>query len=463
MKFFALGGCALTVGLVGALLSGCVRTAVPVVAQPEARSAALNKSPIKHVVIVVQENRTFNNFFATFPGADGTTTGKAAKDPNCHIYKSETVPLRKTPLAGPNDLNHYYEAFRVARDGGKMDGFDEILYKNHMDACMDPYQYVDPAQIKPYWEIAKRYVLAEHMFTSQGSGGFTGHQDLIAAGTVVAPDEALVDLPTCSGPRCHWGCNAPARTRTSLISKDDLLQRGKGPFPCTKDFGLVYPTIRDRLDPKGISWRYYAPTACCSTNGRLFNAFDVIYRVRYGPEWKTNISSPQTNIFSDVSNGSLAGVSWVIPDGDDSDHGGGRYDNGPSWVASIVNAIGKSRYWRSTAVVVVWDDWGGLYDNFNPPRHGYGGFGFRVPALIVSPYAKAGHISTTNYEFGSILKYIEQNWSLRPLGTEDANANSIIDCFDYSQLPITFSPIASDHDKSYFIHREPSNYPLDDD
>jgi phospholipase C len=191
------------------------------------------------------------------------------------------------------------------------------------------------------------------------------------------------------------------------------------------------------------------------------NAFDVIAAVRYGPEWQTNISMPQTKIFKDISAGTLPAVSWVIPDYADSDHPGPKIDNGPSWVSSVVNAIGESRYWDSSAIIVVWDDWGGLYDNRAPEQLGFGGLGFRVPALIVSPYAKAGYISKTNYEFGSILKYIEDNWDLGSLGTSDKRAKSIIDCFNYQQRPLPFTAIPSKHDKSYFLHRKPSYLPID--
>ena len=111
----------------------------------------------------------------------------------------------------------------------------------------------------------------------------------------------------------------------------------------------------------------------------------------------------------------------------------------------------------------MWDDWGGLYDNLDPPQHPYGGLGFRVPGLIISPYAKAGYISTTEYQFASILHYIEQNWGLGYLGHGDRDANSIIDCFDYSQPPRAFTPIHAEHDESYFLHRRPSGFSIDDD
>jgi phospholipase C len=186
--------------------------------------------------------------------------------------------------------------------------------------------------------------------------------------------------------------------------------------------------------------------------------------VRYGSEWGDgHISTPQTNIFTDITNNQLQAVSWVIPDENASDHPGTSSDTGPSWVASVVNAIGESSYWNSTAIIIVWDDWGGLYDNLNPPQHTFGGLGFRVPALIISPYAKPGYISTTQYEFGSILKYIEQNFGLKPLKRTDQEANSIVDSFDYQQTPITFKPIKSKYSKAYIVSQKPSDLPPDTD
>jgi hypothetical protein len=143
--------------------------------------------------------------------------------------------------------------------------------------------------------------------------------------------------------------------------------------------------------------------------------------VRYGPDWK-NVISPQTTILRDVPNGSLADVSWVTPDWKDSDHTGSGYNRGPSWVASIVNAIGKSSYWKSTAIVVLWDDWGGWYDNAPPPQLDFRGLGLRVGCIIISPYARvapgarAGYVSHTRYEFGTALARIHRLARRQPAG-----------------------------------------------
>jgi phospholipase C len=421
------------------------------------KATTSSQSPIRHIVIVVQENRTFNDFFATFPGADGTITGMIEKSAACKIPKTETISLKESPLATGRDFVHVYGGFATARNNGKVDGFD-VVRDDAGPECTAPYQYTDPSQIQPYWDLAEQYTLAEHMFTTQGDSSFTAHQDLIAGGTVVpGTNMALVNFPTCGG-NCYWGCDAPQTTKTSLITFDGSWAKyqGKGPFPC-----MTYETIATLLDSQGISWKYYLPPAR-QNFGKLLSAFDAIKAVRYGPDWQ-NVVSPQTQILKDAANGELADVSWVIPDLPDSDHPGTGQDKGPSWVAAVVNAIGESSYWNSTAIIIVWDDWGGLYDNLNPPQLGYGGLGFRVPAIIVSPYARAGYISTTQYEFGSILKYMENNWDLGSLGTSDQRAASIIDCFNYSQSPIPFTPITAEYGRSYFLHKKPSYLPADTD
>ncbi len=450
----------LAIAIAAVALAGCSGLrSLPSGTPADLRPAGANpSSPIAHVVIVIQENRSFNDFFATFPGADGTTTGKVAKDPLCGINRSGTIALTAADLFVSGDPGHRYETYVASRDGGKMDGFDRVSFLGRRGLeCTFPYQYTKPRQIKPYWELARQYVLAEHMFTTQGSNSFTAHQDLIAGGTRISARKALIDTPSCGPGTCVWGCDAPPGTTTSLISRDDVYEQGTGPFPC-----LSYATLRDLLDAKGVSWKYYVPPMK-EQMGRQMSAFDAIRAVRYGPEWLTNVSTPQTNIFKDIAKSRLAAVSWLVPDAADSDHPGNESDTGPSWVADVVNAIGESREWKSTAIVILWDDWGGFYDNLDPPQYEYGGLGFRVPAIIVSPYAKRGYIAKTQYEFGSILKYIENNWHLGRLGTSDERATSIIDCFDYSQKPRTFKRIPVKYPEPYFLNRPPSYLPVDTD
>ncbi len=453
---------------------------------PHAKSA----SPIKHVIIMIQENRSFDNFFATFPGADGTKTGQAAAMPSpiassCAsnkyhprvITSPTTVPLTKVSLTGlgfpnkfgwDNDLDHIYTGYLAELDGGKMDGYDVVRFGPNGEGpqaeCTYAYQYVDPNDIKPYWDIAKQYVLADHMFQTQGSSSFTAHQDLIAGGTVVnykvsqyGPN-SIIDNPTAF----PWGCDASKSSVTSLINTNLQVFPNDGPFQC-----FSYPTLRDLLDKKKISWKYYAVKVDGGSAG-IWNAFDAIDAVRNGPEWKTNITTSPKTIFKDISNGKLPAVAWLTPDAFNSDHPDEKdphnnpVDLGPSWVASVVNAIGESKYWDSCAIVVLWDDSGGFYDHEPPPfTDDQGGLGFRIPMLIISPYVQP-HVEHTQYEHASILRFIEKNWNLGTLGTEEEKrAAPITNAFNFDQTPRPFATIASDLHKNFFLNQKPSNLMVD--
>jgi len=462
MRFYYVWAVCAMAALAGLTGCGAGSTGASIPGKNFAKRLSGTSSPIQHVVIMVQENRTFNNLFATYPGADGTTTATVAAEPKCSPpINAGSLTLTKTGLVIPYDLNHKYAGFKMGFDKGRMDGFDKIKKQTGRPECSAPYVYTDPSQIQPYWSMAQQYTLAEHMFTTHGSSSFAAHQDLIRGGTQISEQYSLIDDP---GGKI-WGCDAKPNAKTSLITASDKVLVGKGPFPCSNAFpdpSYGYDTLRDLLDARGLSWKYYVPKVGVNY-GNLLDAFDLIAPVRYGSEWGTNVVWPQTAVLSDISAGSLAAVTWVIPSEPDSDHPDEKVDHGPAWVSSVVNAIGESPFWDSTAIVVVWDDWGGLYDNFPPQQYPFGELGFRVPALVISPYAKAGHISTTTYEFGSILRYIEENWNLGSLGTSDARANSLIDCFDYNQPPIQFQPITSELDKSYFLHEKPSLHPPDDD
>jgi len=426
---------------------------------------ATGSTPISHIVLIVQENRTLNNLFATFPGANGTTVGKDRVGPNRRIQK---IALTKVGLFLGKDLNHNYSGFLVAYDGGGMDAFNEVRYNNGKAELKAPYVYVDPSQIVPYWTLAQEYSLAAAMFTTQGSASFSAHQDLIRGGTFIDSTHSLIDNPRYGNNA--WGCDSSSGSKTSLITTGLLLQKGAGPFPCTTQFpssGSGYETLRDLLDAQSVSWKYYTPAI--GDSGGIWSAFDVIAPVRNGPEWNTNVSSPETNIFSDITNGTLPAVSWVIPNGVNSDHPSNGSDTGPSWVASVVNAVGESQYWDSSAIVIVWDDWGGFYDNVAPPlpRDNQGGPGMRVPLLVVSPYTREaipsqpGYISNTFYEFGSIVRFIEDTFSLGSLGTTDSTSNSIVDMLDFSQSPRPYQTIGSKYSRSYFLHQKPSRTPVD--
>jgi phospholipase C len=459
-----------TLGL-GACGGGSSPTVTPMARADQAPLAkrAPGSTPLQHVVVIVQENRTFNNFFATFPGGTGSTFGYELVN-----GKKKRINLTETRLSGQRSFNHSYSGFITACDysyssGCRMDAFNLIKYpKNGRLEKTAPYEYVNPADVGPYWTMAEQYGLANAMFTTQGSASFTAHQDLIRGGTFIDQNDSLIDNPPYGG---AWGCDSGPGTKTSIITTQLQLKQAGGPFPCTSDFPYYssgnYKTLRDLLDAKYVSWKYYTPQLL--TPGGIWDAFDVIAPVRYGPEWGTNVTWPETNVFNDITSGTLPAVSWVIPSARNSDHPNNGSDTGPSWVASVVNAIGTSYYWNSTAIIVVWDDFGGFYDSVPPPfpRDNQGGPGFRVPMLVISPYSKigngsqGGYISNTFYEFGSIVRFTEDTFNLGRLGTTDGTSNSIADMFNFNQSPRTFQQIGSKYSREYFLHQKPSRGPVD--
>jgi phospholipase C len=364
-----------------------------------------------------------------------------------------------------------HKGFVADYDDKKLDGFDlEGLGATGTGgpACTYPYQYVNPSDIAPYWTMAKQYVLADHTFQDQGSGSFTAHQELIAGGTNLNRQEALIDTPSYF----PWGCDARTANPTAsppiegvvtaIIKRSGQVYEYGGPFPC-----LGYTTMRDLLDAKSVSWKYYAVAVSnwqncphCEDAG-IWSAFDAIKAVRYSKEWHTNVSRSPNDFFTDISKKQLPAVSWVTPNGPNSDHPGDQSDTGPSWVASLVNAVGQSEYWNSTAIVILWDDWGGLYDHVPPPmpRDWQGGPGFRVPMLIVSPYVKP-HVQHTVYEFGSILHFVEDNWDLGSLERND-RFTSIGNAFDFNMKPRSFSKISAKYSRAFFLRQPLSKEPPD--
>jgi phospholipase C len=451
---------------------------VPGQQQPAKRASGSN-GEIQHVVIMIQENRSYDDFFATFPGANGTTYGcmegtttalrprprPASSGSSCPAGDT-LVPLKESSLA-TDSLGHQYFSYRKEYDNGLMDGFNKVeraLRRGVKEpAGTYAYRYVDPKDIQPYWDLAKDWVLADDAFSTQGSSSFTAHQDFIAGGTPVDGDN-VIDFPIPSS----WGCkNSKPGTVTSLITYTGVYKRGKGPFPC-----FDYETIRDLLDNAGVSWLYFTNP---SQDDALWNGFAAIKAVREGSEWGTHIIAPETDIFQYISNGELPAVSYVIPDAQTSDHPGPHVDKGPEWIASVVNAIGESSYWPSTLIIVVWDEWGGNYDHVPPPQLDGQGLGPRIPMLLISAYDKEttastpGYVSHTQYEDGSVLKFMEENWNLCSsgtsgcLGTSDKRAKSIADSFDFSQPARAYIPVSSSLSIDYFEHRfKPSSDPIDD-
>ncbi len=330
------------------------------------RSAA--QSPIRHVVIIIQENRTPDNLFQGLRGADISDRGK-----NSH---GKIVRLHAVPLEAPYDINHAYDTFVKEWDNGKIDGFN----RDHGgDRCPDhqtcAYGYVPKSETKPYLEMASQYAFADRMFQGNQGPSFPAHQYLISGTSTTHQDAKLraSGNPYRGEGRNGGGCDAPPNTRVETI---DLKGKPGDPaYPC-----FERPTLGDLLDSKMASWRYYQ----MELGPGLWHPYDAIRHIRFGPDYK-NVAIPSASILSDIKSGTLANVSWVSPDPVNSDHPNSRSNSGPAWVASIVNAMGKSKYWKDCAIFVVWDDWGGWYDHVAPPIYNSYELGFRVPFIAALP------------------------------------------------------------------------------
>jgi len=401
-------------------------------------------------VVIFQENRTPDNLFHGLRGADIANSGVNSQ--------AKTVPLAPISLAAPYDLDHSHGAFVAMHHGGKMDGADKVGASclHHTRNCLPrnpQFVYVNPSEVRPYFLLAERYTFADRMFQTNQGPSFPAHQFII--GGTSAPTAAS-DLFAAENP---WGgpdpfgdagCTAPATETVALI--DPSGNESSKQYPC-----FEHPTLLDLLDAKHMSWRYYTPSA-----GIIWTGPNAIRHLRLGPDWHRNVILKPAQVLKDISNGQLPAVSWVIPPGQSSDHPGND-GSGPSWVASIVNAIGRSANWSNTAIFITWDDWGGFYDHVAPPIYNSYEYGFRVPLIVVSPYAKAHYVSHVTHDFGSILRFIEENFALPSLGYADSRADDLSDCFDFNQVPLKFHTIAAPLKAQYFLDDQTPPTDPDDD
>ena len=430
--------------VLAALVAGCAPASpsLPYMQNgPELR--ALNSTgagKITHVIFIVQENRSFDNLFQGYPGADTVSSGKDSH--------GKVIALKPVHLSVQYILDHSASAMftdcngtgKLPGMGCRMNGFEKEIYGNAPPRLHYPmYVYVPHQDSKPYFDMAHEWVLADKMFQSQLDESFVAHQY-----TIAAQANSSVNLPF--GP---WGCQGSGSDVVQIIKQDRTL--GDAIKPC-----FDYPTLGDELDDAGLSWRFYAGSYGnrSSGDGGEWSGYQAVKHIRYGPDWKKDVITPNWKFITDVRAGKLANFTWITPVCSDSDHvncGGG---SGPSWVAALVNTVGKSRFWNSTAIFVQWDDWGGLYDHVPPPFEDYDGLGFRVPLLVISPFAKKNYVSHVQYETASVLRFAEDLYGLDRLAAADKRATSpAADCFDFSQKPRSFVKIEAPLPPKFFMQR----------
>ena len=393
--------------------------------------------PIKHVVVINQENHSFDNVLGRLCVHTGRCDGaRTARLPN-----RRHVPLRRATDLVAN-VAHRVSSQRTAINGGKMDGFARLHgCRNRRRPCMTQFK---PRQIPNLARLARRFVISDRTFETNVAGSWASHLEIVAAelagftGDNPKPRE---------GDRLGWGCdsrkNAPWRAAPgaaaigvpACIPDYDL-------NPALYPYGGAYratpvmpiPTIMDRLDQAGLGWRFYAATKETG-NGYLWSICPTFAKCLYTPRHRNLV--PRDRVLADAKQGRLPAFSAVLPSPRLSQHNTYSMARGDNWIGRVVRAIEKGPDWSSTAIFITYDDCGCFFDHVAPPR----GFGPRLPMVIVSPYAKRHHTDHSTASLASILAFTEGTFGLPALGNKDSAAYDYSHSFDYRQPPLAPAPM----------------------
>jgi phospholipase C len=456
----------------------------------QAAACAQTVPVFKHVILVVQENRTPDNLFGsnpTFePGVDIASTGVTST--------GATVPLTALPLVECYDIAHTHASFEAALTRG----FDQepLLTTNCTKAppANAQFKFADNSTgtVQPYFDLALAYGFANRMFQTNQGPSFPAHQFLFGGTSAPSASSALfaAENPLLQG---NSGCIAVPAQTVGIIDYAGSETTHAAAYPC-----FDHNTLADRLDAAkpALSWRYYAPTP-----GSIWTAPDAVAHICKaktvsgvltctGTDWTKNVVPDNSaQVLTDIAACNLPAMSWAIPTAAESDHADANKGLGPQWVASIVNAVGQQRcasgetYWNDTVIIVVWDDWGGWYDHVKPPSvnidtaswgSGYT-YGFRVPLLVISAFTPGGTVSNAILDFGSILYFIEQNFGLGFIGPGTGTFSryadyqsskapfGTLDSFFTLTMPKPFAVIPTTKSIQDFIDAPKSNAPPDDD
>jgi phospholipase C len=445
---FALALCAATLAACGG--NGALNTtgALPLVAPPHQHLAPVQdvrdvgpRGKIQHVIIVVQENRSFNNIFYGFPGAYTQGYG--------YDSNNNKITLGQIGLETSWDLEHDSWGFFAACNGTgsipgtncQMNGFNNE-WVGCGSSCPFPnpeYAYVPHSETAPYFAMGKEWVVADQMYASNlDASSFISHQYIISG----QAGNGAVNYPYGA-----WGCPGGSGDNINKIGPRRQIPYGNPERVCWD-----VKTLGDELDKANVSWAFYGVNY--SNYPSIWMAYQAIKHIYYGSDWKKDNIGPPAQILTDISNGNLRSVSWVTPTCANSDHAGCGSNTGPSWVTSIVNAVGESKYWSSSVIFVFWDDYGGWFDPEPPAYADYDGLGLRLPMLIISPYAKRDYVTHVHLEHGSILKFVEDTFRLGRLTASDTRAMSPSPgAFNWKKPPRTFVPIQAPYGLDYFKHQ----------
>ena len=398
---------------------------------------------IKHVVIIMQENRSFDNYFGAYPRADGIPgiaghpgTIPCVPDPREGGCQQPWHDSKDTNAGGP----HMHVDAVKDIDEGKMDGFigsvessksfdtDKATCAINLESptCVDVMGYHTAAEIPNYWKYAENFVLQDHMFEPVNSWSLLSHLYMVSGwgASCTNPNEPS----TCSTDLVNPDADGVPQSETTgeFSAGPGILEPGDGDdvegSPQTPDYGWTDLTYL--LHKDNVSWRYYleqgtepdcasgemtcVPQVQLVSTPEIWNPLPDFVTVHQDKQISNIVAT--TQFFEDVHAGNLPSVSWVVPSGDDSEHPPATISAGQDHVTRVINAIMESPDWSSTAIFLAWDDWGGFYDHVKPPVVDGQGYGLRVPGLVISPYARKGFIDKQQLSFDAYLKFIEDDF-----------------------------------------------------
>ncbi|MBS2026620.1 MAG: hypothetical protein JST54_01850 [Deltaproteobacteria bacterium] len=429
-------------GLIAALaLIGCNKSAPPFTTVQQASSTggttgSTGGDPpgtIDHLVIIVLENHTFDSMFGSFPGATGGTKWTF---PN-----GVTIDAPNAPDAPAHDLCHTHDCALADWNGGAMDGW--VNNSDRQQYGDEAFIQYNAQSIPGFWGLASNYELADQFFSSMLGPSFPGHLFTLAAqagGAEDSPDSHIANLPLPI-----WGCDDPFTTTVNV--ENETTCAVDTPFPC---FNI--PSAPDTLK-SGTTWKFYGTGINFGNLGSVvWTMFDAVQPIRDGPGW-SNVAT-YDEFEQDIAAGTLPNVVWLVDQDFSSGHPPLSMCASDTWATHFTNDIINSQYWSHAAVIITWDDFGGFYDNVPPPAqygcdptHPYG-LGFRLPAIIVSPYAKKGVFHGVT-EQASIPRLIEELFgapgAVGSLHAKDPRARddvagSLMDAFDFNQQPLPATP-----------------------
>lgn len=396
-------------------------------------------SHVQHVVILLQENHAYDNYFATYclvisaacpQRADGEPAGICVPYSLRYPMRGcvKPYPFSAKNLTAYIDMAHTWNSSHVAWNNGSMNGFLQA------EGTVESMGYYNQSTIPVYWDIAQEFGLGDQFFSSKLDYSLPNHWFLVANNT---PAAALNDSFIFAAPGTKANATVKAERTAYLAeanstrSAEDLL--GNDPSVSWKWYDMPlfssYSTAIQKNGDEPGAFGYWTPLAAKAES----------YTAKYDSHFV-----PRSTFFQDAANGTLPNVSWIIPAFNQSDHPKANLTQGQNWVASLVNAVESGPEWNSTVFFATWDEYGGYYDHVAPPNVAGGNLGFRVPLLVVSPWTPKGFVGSGTMSFSSLLHLVEVRWNLGCLGTNDCQAGLPTGFFDWSlhRAPTYFEPWA---------------------